>query len=64
MYETCDVIFTFKIVDAISHLRPYAEQGVRDVTELMETISLFFFGGDFIDHLLLSSTFVIIHHQP
>ena len=38
MYETCDAIFTFKIADAISHLKPYAEQGVRDATELMETI--------------------------
>jgi hypothetical protein len=38
MYETCDAIFTFEIADAISHLKPYAEQGVREATELMETI--------------------------
>ena len=39
MYETCDAIFTFEIGDAISHLKPYVEQGVREANELMETIS-------------------------
>jgi hypothetical protein len=38
VYETSDAIFTFEIADAISHLKPYAEQGVRDAIELMETI--------------------------
>ena len=39
MYESCDAIFTFEIGDAISHLKPYVEQGVREANELMETIS-------------------------
>lgn len=39
MYETCDAIFTFELADAITHLKPSADQGVRDATELMETMS-------------------------
>jgi hypothetical protein len=39
VYETSDAIFIFEIADAISHLKPYAEQGVSDAIELMETIS-------------------------
>jgi hypothetical protein len=38
-YETCKATFTFELADAISHLKPYAEQGVHEATELMETIS-------------------------
>lgn len=38
MYETCNAIFTFEIADAISHLKPYAEQGIREATELLEAL--------------------------
>ena len=39
MYESCDAIFTFEIADAISHLKPYAEQGIREAGEILDAIS-------------------------
>ena len=37
-YETLTAILTFELIDAISHLKPYAEQGVREAAELLETL--------------------------
>jgi hypothetical protein len=37
-FETCNATFTFEIADAIAHLKPYAELGVREASELMKAI--------------------------
>jgi hypothetical protein len=39
MYETCKATFTFKLADAIGHLKPYVEQNVREASEILEAVS-------------------------
>ena len=39
IYETWKATFTFELVDAISHLKPYVEQNVREAREILEAVS-------------------------